>query len=455
MSPFLRSLPLLALLLAPSAWANCYKVTGVGTATTTLTYQIRPGEGTAGAWAGACDTCNGPLGLPSVINVTDASFQPDGTLIASSVAPLTQYGASAGYDPEKVFFRCAAEDEVYEMFSTNADDLYSGWYNGGDSVGNSIGLQSAYRTAWPNVLLRLTHVESGQYFTDVWRERLLSGLDVDSRGFKLVKAKNLSAVRAELFSAPLESTQGYSPNTKSRLYGRTQPAGYIAIKGPNLAYPNVGQTHYGNYSGWHGNWPGAIGLYRDVTLKRYPTCAVTNVTPHVVFPSISIGEINSGASREMPFQVDFKCQTGVLSSTTPSTSQTGTSGTALGIKVSAGALAASSGLGLVNANGGLSYLISDRYGQPGMAQGVGIRLLRNGSAMNLLANEDSANGSNAEARGWYPVIAGASNKTGEMSGISQYSETFRARLEKLSLGSMPTVTPGRVEATAQVVIRVQ
>lgn len=448
MTPLLRLLPLLGLLLAPSVWATCYKVTSVGSTTTTLTYQIRPGEGTAAAWAGACDTCNGPLGLPSVINVSDASFQPDGTLIASSVAPLTQYGSTAGYDPERVFFRCNAEDAVYEMFSANADDLYSGWYSGGDTVGNSIGLQAAYRTAWPNVLLRLTHVETGQYFTDVWRERQLSGLDLDSRGFQLVKAKNLSAIRSELFRAPLESTRYYSETTASQTYLYTQPAAYIAIKGPGLAYPNVGQTHYGNYAGWHYNWPGAIGLYNDVTLKRYPTCAVTNATPHVVFPSISIGEINAGASREMPFQVDFKCQTGVINNTA-------TNGTALGIRVSAGSLAASSGLGLVNANGGLSYLVSDRYDQPGIAQGVGIRLLRNGSAMNLLASENSAKGSNAEAIGWYPAIGSASNKTGEVSGISQYTETFRARLEKLSLGSMPTVTPGRVEATAQVVIRVQ
>ncbi|MBD9680650.1 fimbrial protein [Pseudomonas sp. PDM18] len=450
MTPILRSLPLLALLLAPSAWATCYKVTSVGTATTAATYQIRPGEGVAGAWPGdgACDTCNGSLGLPSVINVSDASFQPDGSIIASSVAPFTQYGATAGHDPERVFFRCAPEDVVYEMFSSNADDLYSGYYNGGDSVGNSIGLQSAYRTAWPNVLLRLTHVETGAYFTDIWRERQLSGLDIDSRGYQLVKAKNLSAVRAELFRAPLESTRYYSPTIASQAYLYTQPAGYIAIKGPGLAYPIVGQTHISNYPGWHYNWPGAIGLYNKMTLKRYPTCAVTNVTPNVVFPSISIGEINAGANREMPFQVDFKCQTGVINSTAAN-------GTALGIKVSAGALAASSGLGLINANGGLSYLVSDRYGQPGVAQGVGIRLLRDGSAMNLLANEDSAKGSNAAAVGWYPAIGSASNKTGEVSGISQYTETFRARLEKLSLGTMPTVTPGRVEATAQVVIRVQ
>ncbi|WP_207883994.1 fimbrial protein [Pseudomonas sp. 30_B] len=448
MNPILRILPLLAALLAPSAWATCYKVTSVGSATTTSNSQIRPGEGNAASWDGACDTCNGPLGLPSVINVSDASFQPDGSLLASSVAPFTQYGAVNGYDPERVFFRCAAADAVYEMFATNGDNEFSGWYQGGDTVGNSIGLQAAYRTAWPNVLLRLTHVETGQYYTDIWRERQLTGLDTDSRGFQLVKAKNLSAVRTELFRAPLENTRYYSPTAASQAYSYSQPAAYIAIKGPGLSYPNVGQTHYGNYAGWYGNWPGAIGLYKLMTLKRYPTCAITNVTPHVTFPPISVSEINAGGSREMPFEVAFKCQSGI-------TSSTAVNGTALGIKVSAGALAASSALGLVNANGGLSYLVSDRYGQPGMAEGVGIRLLRNGNAMNLLSTEDSANGSNPEARGWYPVIGNASNKTGEVGGISQYSESFRARLEKLNVGSMPTVTPGKVDATAQVVIRVQ
>ncbi|EJY59322.1 fimbrial subunit, partial [Pseudomonas aeruginosa CIG1] len=118
------------------------------------------------------------------------------------------------------------------------------------------------------------------------------------------------------------------------------------------AYPNVGASHNANYLGWHYNWPGAIGLYNDVTLKRYPTCSVTNVTPHVVFPSISLSEINAGANREMPFEVAFKCQTGVINSTA-------SSGTALGIRASAGAQAASAALGLRNANGGLSYLVSD------------------------------------------------------------------------------------------------
>lgn len=365
-----RTLPLLPALalgvllgLPASGQATCYRVTSVGSETTTSNTQIRPGEGTAGSWTGACDTCNGSLGLPSVVNVSDESFQPYPTLIASAVAPLTQYGATGGYDPERVFFRCSAGDAVYEMFSTNGDDLYSGYYTGADTVGNDIGLQDAYRTAWPNVLLRLTNVETGETITPIWKERQLSGLDIDSRGFQLVKAKNLAAVRAELYSAPLEATRYYSPTILSQPYSYTQPAAYIAIKGPGLTAPTVGQAHVGgNWGGWYSNWPGAIGLYRYVTLKRYPTCAVMTVTPHVQFPPITLAEIDSGGVREAPFELTFKCQSGM-------TNGTGAGATALGIRVSSGALAASPALGLVNASGGLSYLLSDRYGEPGMPVG--------------------------------------------------------------------------------------
>ncbi len=447
MKNFLRLLSLTLLATAPAAGATCYKVESVGTATTTVQTAIRPGEGTGSAWAGACDTCNGSLGLPSVINVSDPAFQPYPTLLASAVAPATAYGTTGGYDPERVFVRCAPEDTIYEMYSTNADNLYSGWYNGGDTVGNSIGLQAAYRTAWRNVLLRLTNVSTGQYFTDIWKQRLLLGLDVDSRGYRLVKAKNLSSVRAELFSAPLESTYYYAA-TSSRLYSYTQPAGYIAIKGPGLLYPEVGQSHNGNYLGWHYNWPGAIGLYNAVTLKRYPTCTVLNVTPQVYFPSVSLGELNAGVSREVSFEVSFKCETGF-------TSSTAANATALGIKVSNGAAAAASALGLANASGGLSYLVSDRYTETGMAKGVGIRVLRDGQVMNLLVNENSAGGVNAQARGWYPAVSGATQSVGTSGGVTRYRETFIARIEKLTEGTRPAVTPGRVEATAQIVIRVQ
>ena len=117
----------------------------------------------------------------------------------------------------------------------------------------------------------------------------------------------------------------------------------------------------GNWGGWYSNWPGAIGLYRYVTLKRYPTCAVMTVTPHVQFPPITLAEIDSGGVREAPFELTFKRQSGM-------TNGTGAGATALGIRVQR-ALAASPALGLVNASGGLSYLLSDRYGSRALPVG--------------------------------------------------------------------------------------
>ena len=117
----------------------------------------------------------------------------------------------------------------------------------------------------------------------------------------------------------------------------------------------------GNWGGWYSNWPGAIGLYRYVTLKRYPTCAVMTVTPHVQFPPITLAEIDSGGVREAPFELTFA----------PERHDQRHRGRRHGAghpRVQR-ALAASPALGLVNASGGLSYLLSDRYGSRALPVG--------------------------------------------------------------------------------------
>ncbi|MCE4072673.1 MULTISPECIES: fimbrial protein [Pseudomonas] len=445
---YIMWLALLGGSLPAPALATCYRV--YSSSNTPANDQISPADGLAVSSWGACDTCSGSLGLPSVINVTDSSFQPYGTLLASSTAPFTAYGRQGGYNAETVFARCQATDAVYEMYSTNADDRYSGWYPDGDALGVALGLPSAFRTAWPNVLLRLTNQSTGSSFTPVWQQRLLTGLDSDSRGYVLIKAKNLSAVRAELFSAGPESTNYYSATTKSQSYDYSQPAAYIALKGPGLTYPQVGVPHSQDYNGWYGFWPGAISLYKNVTLKRYQTCSVVNITPVVLFPTISVAELNAGGKRVQSFNIKFNCQTGAT------VNSVALNATAMGIKASPGAVTAASTLGLSNASGGLSYLLSDDYGQPGMAGGVGIRIFRNDAAINLLANENSAAGAaTANAQGWYPAVSPASQLVSSAGGVNQYAEMFSASLEKLSIGTQPPVTPGKVKATAQLVIRVQ
>ncbi|WP_408004427.1 fimbrial protein [Pseudomonas schmalbachii] len=448
-----------ACLGASPVWANCYKVQS--TSNSPSSSQIRPVDGKAATWEGAYDANRGPVGLPNVINLLDPALQPYPALLASSVVPLTTYGQPGGYDPEQVLLRCAQNDQVIEQYATNGDNYWGG-YGGssytGDTLGNSLGLTGAMRTPWPNVLLKLTNVTTGDVLSYIWKGRVLTGLDIEQPGrpdgqqYKLVKAKNLSTIRLELYSAPTEvGGPGfvYSAGTMSQIQGYNQPAGYISLAGPGFYSDMRGLNHLNYYDGWYGAWPGNISLYNQVTLKRYPTCAVTTVTPTVLFPTVTVNELNSGGSRTEPFQIQFRCQTAA-------TSGTAQNNTAMGIKASAGALAAAPGLGLQNVSGGLTYLLSDRYGQPGMANGVGIRILRNGSPINLLPDENSSTGAaTANQKGWYGVLAGAQQKTATMSGIDHYTETFSATLEKLQSGTQPEVTPGKVEATAQVVIRVQ
>ncbi len=442
--------PVLALVLcsaAPHAFARCYKVIGTQDNPGVTSGYIKPSEGVAASWAGACDTCNGNLGIPSVINLSSGDFIPPGTMLASSVAPFVQYGTTGGYDPERVFFRCAPEDPVYEMYSTNGDNYYSG-HPTRDKTGLALGLEAAYETAWDNILLRLTNVTTGEYFTDIWKERLLTDLDTDSHGYRLVKAKNLSTVRAEVYSSGGNQSHLYANTRLSQIYAYTQPSAYIAIKGPGLAAPTTGNSHVNDFNGWASNWPGAIGMYRNVTLKRYPTCVVLNATPYVFLPSVSRNDIENGtATSEVPFQISFKCQNAMVSGT-------GNNQTALGILASPGAYAAAPKLGLVNAQSGISHLVSDNYGSSGYAEGVGIRILRDNNPINLLSSENSAlGGANANQMGWYPIIGNNTVLTGNRNGVDFYTENFRARLEKLPQAA--AVTPGRVRATATVVIRVQ
>ena len=85
-----------------------------------------------------------------------------------------------------------------------------------------------------------------------------------------------------------------------------------------------------------------------------------------------------------------------------------------------------------------------------MAGGVGVALAQaDGTPLNFLGN-DQVTGGGANA-GWYPVLQGASS-TGASGGITTYTKRLNATLTKIPGRS---VTPGRLNARAQVVIRIQ
>lgn len=424
------------LLPAHHAWAYCYRILG-SVASNPNAFQITPADGKFRI-LNACDTCNGSLGLPSVINVTsDTTFQPPGTLLGIGTATFMQYGNNVPDDPETVFYRCEPADagQLYEIYSTNGDSIFGGAAN--YEYGNSIGISAGYATAWQGVISRLTNLDTGQYFTNFWKGKPLTNLDKDSRGFLLIKAKNLSRVQAELYRI---NDIADGSVTTTGVYSWTQPLGYVTIVGPGIIAPAIGSNHLTNYQDWP-YWPGTVGIYGNVSIRRSPSCAVSTVTPVVLFPPISVAELTAGATRSVPFTVTFRCQTTAVSGVT-------TNANAIGFLVSPGSLAAATSLNLIT-SGGASHLLSNNYGAAGVATGVGIRIQRDGQNIKLLTSEAAGTG---YAGGWYPVISVSTSITGSNASTRSYSETFNAVLGKLQ---NQQVKAGKVEATAQVIIRVQ
>ncbi|PNM25893.1 fimbrial protein [Yersinia enterocolitica] len=419
-------------LCSTSAWSTCTRIT--------IQSQLGVGDGTASDWAGSLDYNNGSLGLPGLIDLsTAANFQPDGTLLAAGTSDFTTFALNTGYDPNRVLFRCAAADvdQLFEMYATNGDNDFGGKNEDGAIAGN---VPSGFATYVRNVVIRLTNLSTGEYYSRLWKGRRLTDLDKDSSGRILVKAKNFSNLYTELFR--IDYARASTNNAASYLYAYTQPNAYIAFKGPGISGPIEGTDSVSNWPGWYATWPASIGLYNYVTFRRTTICAVTNFTPTVILPRISVAELNSGSTTSAEFKVDFQCQTGVTSGVTAGT-------VAMGFLVPAANAAKAQALGLMNGSGGISHLVSDSYGSAGTASGVGIRIYRNNSPIYLLSKNVTQTGNNA---GWYGIFQGAQEITGTVSGGNSYTENFRAELTKIS---GQTVTPGAVNAHAQVVIRVQ
>lgn len=440
-------LMLAGLSVAAPAWATCYRITATNT-NASSSYYTEPGKGIGASWSGSTDSSGSTGTLPTVVNLNNSTFQPDGTLVASGTVSILDAGAQA-YSADQILFRCTADEagKLFEFYATNGDSTYAG----NKEVGAAYGLPETYQTYANGMALRATNMVTGEYYSRYWKSRPLTNLDTDSLGWILVKAKNFSDTKVELFR--LSSSSG--PQTGTGIYPQSQPATYIAFKGGSFS-PSLsdGADSATQYSGWYAAWPGAVNLYNRIYIRRSATCAVTNVTPTVRFPLITVSELRAGVTRQMPITIQFNCQTGAPANTGVSAIASGTAAnqTAMGILVNPANAAAAVAAGLGTAGSGVSYLLSDGYGtDPSVATGVGIQISRNnGTVMNLLSTlSGSVLGGNAA--GWYPVLDDAVAGT-VVSGVTSYTKTLNATLKALP---GKTVTAGKVSATAQVIIQVQ
>ena len=255
----LKAALLLLMLMAISApgWATCYRITATNN-TSSSNYYTESGKGTAASWAGASDTAGSTGSLPTVLNINNSTFQPDGTLLASGLVSFLQSG-SGTYDSDQILFRCTADEagKLYEYYATNGDATYAGMVE----VGTAYGLPESYQTYAAGMALRATNMVTGEYYSRYWKSRPLTDLDTDSLGWILVKAKNFSDTKVELFrhSGSAGGTSG------TGIYPQSQPATYIAFQGGGMSSAlSVGADSATQYSGWYANWPGAVNHYNRI-----------------------------------------------------------------------------------------------------------------------------------------------------------------------------------------------
>ncbi|MCC8391508.1 fimbrial protein [Paraburkholderia sp. MMS20-SJTR3] len=437
--------------LPAAAWAatGCYKITG-RTTSTTSGYYTDAGL-VVGSWSGSTDS-SGANAYPMTVNVNTPPFVPDGTLLGSGVSALYNLGANGvgSYSPEQVLFRCSADaaGTMYEYFATNGDSPHAG----GTDISGASGIPGTYTSYYKGTISRVTNVTTGQYVTRYWQARALTGLDTDSQGWFLIKAKNFSQYRLELFQCSACSGGSSSGTGK---WGQSQPMAYVAFKGGasgNLISSglSVGADSNSQYSGWYGSWPGSINPYGNVIVRRAATCAVRNTTPTILFPTMTISRLQAGESVQRPITIQVECQSSAPSGLSSFVSGTAASQTALGILAAPGNAQSATSEGLTTSGTGVTYLLSDGYGSdPGVATGVGVALSRpGGGALNLLTNQYVTTGGAAD--GWDPVLNDAT-QTGSSSTTRTYTRNIMATFKAFR----STVTAGRYNATAQVIVRVQ
>ncbi len=435
---------MISLLIAGNASATCTRVTP----------NIDAG----------CDACGVGIGLGS-INITSAYLQPVGTPLGSTVVNFInapRYISSGGGD--RVLYECDAtdKDSIYEVFATNGDDRVGGY----NDVGSVDGYDNYFATYFPYVGLKLTDINSGLTFTQFWQQIPITSYA--TKGNKIqIRVKDFGPIRADLIRVSTLPGQGVSnycgyssgnllsgmaSSTGTASYSCIQPNGYITFKGPGIATDPIGSDSATNYSTWGtGRWMAmGMGTAPVSTLSHAVTCAVRNVTPLVLLPTISVQSLENGGASKASFSISVECDNSVVSGTS-------SGGTALGLQVPHDSYLTAQQLGLVNSSGGVSYLLSDGYGTDStIATGVGITLSNTstGADMNFLGWGACTSTScpRGNAVGWYSVLDGASSSGSLASGYTSYNTTLTATLEQIP---GQTVVAGKVNAKAYVWVRVQ
>lgn len=403
----------------------------------------------------------------SNVSVISNYLQPMGSIIAvSTVVPHQSFAGEQAGSPNDVLYWCETKedaDKVVTVFATNGDSDTQGMYE-------VPGYPGAYYTGFKNVASRITVADTGQVVGKKWKEFPLTPIYNPDNGRYEILFKQLSPLRLELIKVPSVPPTGFVSENDGYPYPAAgEPFMYYAFSMPGIyegTGPQPGEDSQFSYTGWPYHFLG-FGINNKPTayLFRRAGCVVRNNTPHVLFPTVSVTDLEQGASVQAPVRVDVECDSGVISGT-----ELGS--TALGLQVSSEAYAKAKTIpGLVNSAGGVSHLLPDGYGNDStVATGVGIRLEHAATGeripflgwygvnctMNHSGVDPETCGDNplggGKSAGWMPVLEGADTIMTTEFQTTKYSQQFTVILEKLPNA---TVTPGKIKARAQVLVKIQ
>ncbi|PWW07085.1 fimbrial usher protein StbD [Mangrovibacter plantisponsor] len=431
---------LLSVCITPFAQATCIKVT----ASSQLSSAAVGAGYTASSWSGACATCTGKLEVTPMLSIgSGVAALPSGTLLSSATANFLTAGVKTGYNANQVLFRCESTDadSLFEMYATNGGSPYAGKYEVED-------IEGAYYTFAKNVALRVTNLKTGLYYSRYWQSRQLSPGDLyDDGKYIYIPASAFSDAMIEIFKTDQIS---YWSNASSQ-YAFNNPTSnaFVVFKGPGMLNAITdGGDSASQSDGFYTYWPAAWSLYQNVTVARGAMCLLRDYTPQITFPLIGAAELNSGITSQQPFSITLDCDPDALSGVTGASSSPNV---AVGFLVNQQtALNAASTLGLVNASGGVSYLLDNQYGEQNIASGVGIKIYDKAlNAINLLSSRATGGGNSA---GWYAYKDITEYAADNDDGTVKYIGDFISSLEALP-GNQATA--GSVDAQLQVVVSFQ
>jgi len=428
---------------ATDVQAFCFKVTGVGTGTSSIPQKVANMGYTAAPWGnGVLNAAAGTISFGTISMGTGAeALAPAGTVIASADLPFLDKGMKEPYAANQIVFKCALSDaeELYEVYALPGG---SGMFYGGKAVTD---IEGAYQTPAMGIAYRITNQKTGLYYTGYWQERKLTSDDyfvVDSTLY--IPASSFDSATFEL----LKTNDVYGTPTRNAFSQIVTPQAYEALRTSGIN--NTAKTGSLAYAPTPA-MTSAVWSMRggSTTIIHGNTCTLADFDQVVKLPPISVGNLRIGDKSSNTFNVAISCEKGAHSGTATNIND---APVAVGFLVTQpAALSQASTLGLQTSAGGISHLLDNNYGASGVASGVGIRLYAaTGEALNLLSST-ATTGSGAAA-GWYGYADLMGQRGVTTEGNTEYGGTFTASLEQLP---GLTAQAGSVNAQAQIIVSLQ